>query len=96
MSRSAKIITSAAVLLMAVMFIISARAQFFGGGGGRWSRSGDIRNPELIREKEEMEKAIDPAFGQDVFALPGCALARTPGYRYGGGRIWDDDTPEAT
>jgi hypothetical protein len=91
MSTSAKIITPAAVLLVAVMFL-TARAQFFGGGG---YRNREIRNPELIREKEEMEKAIDPKFAGDVFTFARLRFGADTGYRFGGGRLWDDDSPEA-
>lgn len=92
MSTSSKAITSGVVLLVAIV-LLSARAQYFGGGGSR--RSYEIRNPELIREKEEMEKALDPKFKEDVFTFARLRFGADLGYRFGGGRLWDDDSPEA-
>jgi hypothetical protein len=92
MSTSAKVIKLGVVLIMGVM-LLSAPAQFFGGGG--YSRSYQIRNPEMLREKAEMEKALDPKFGEDVFTFARLRFGADTGYRFGGGRLWDDDSPEA-
>jgi hypothetical protein len=72
MTTSFKAITSC-VVLIAVVFV-SAHAQFFGGGG---RRSLQIRNPETIREQEEMEKAVAPEFKEDVFTFARLKLAAT-------------------
>ena len=79
--------------LLAGAALWSAQAQFFGGGGSR--RSYQIRDPELIREQDEMEKAVDPRFQEDVFTFARLKFGAEEGYRYGGGRIWDDDSPDA-
>jgi hypothetical protein len=92
MTASFKAITSCLVLL-AILVFVSARAQFFGGGG--YSRSYQIRDPELLREKAEMEKAVDPKFSEDVFTFARLHFGADLGGRFGGGRLWDDDTPEA-
>jgi hypothetical protein len=79
--------------LLAVAVLWSAQAQFFGGRGSR--RSYEINDPELIREQDEMEKAVDPRFQEDVFTFARLKFGAEQGYRYGGGRIWDDDSPSA-
>jgi hypothetical protein len=84
----------AGVLLMAVL-LISAHAQYGGGRGGRYGRNRMIRNPERIREQEEMEKAIDPAFKEDVFTFARLIFHGERGFGFGGFRSWDDDSPEA-
>jgi hypothetical protein len=84
-----------AVLLMVVL--VSAHAQWggWGGGGrGRFRRSFDI-NPERAREQAEMEKAIDPNFQEDVFTFARLKFDYDGRRGFGGGRIWDDDAPEA-
>lgn len=87
-----KVITPCVVLL-AVAVVLSVHAQFF--GGGRFRRNYEIYDPELIREQEEMTKALDPKFSEDVFTFARLKFSANSGYRYGGGRIWDDDAPEA-
>jgi len=94
MSTVSKALTPCVVLLVAVA-LLSAQAQFFGGGGGRYRRGMEIRDPELIREQEEMQKAIAPGFSEDVFTFARLKFGADPSYRYGGGRIWDDDAPTA-
>jgi hypothetical protein len=66
MPTVSKAIAPCVVLLVAVAFL-SAKAQFF--GGGRSHRSYEIRDPELIREQEEMQKSLDPGFSEDVFTF---------------------------
>jgi len=92
MTTSSKAITSCVVLL-AIIVLLSARAQFFGGGGYR--RGYEIRNPETIKEQEAMEKSLAPGFKEDVFTFARLRFGADQGYRFGGGRTWDDDTPEA-
>jgi hypothetical protein len=92
MSASSKAVTSRVVLLLVVLFL-SAHAQFFGGGGYR--RNYQIRNPETIKEQEAMEKSLTPGFQEDVFIFARLMFGADQGYRFGGGRTWDDDTPEA-
>jgi hypothetical protein len=92
MTRVSKAITPCVVLLVAVVFL-SAEAQFFGGGGSR--RSYEIRDPELIREQEEMQNSLDPRFAEDVFTFARLKFDADRGYGFGGGRMWDDDTPAA-
>jgi len=92
MPAFAKAIARAVVFLTAVA-LLSARGQFFGGGG--YGRSYQIRDPELIREQEEMEKSVPPRFQEDVFTFARLRFGGERGYRFGGGRSWDDDTPDA-
>lgn len=92
MTTSFKAIGSCAVLLMIVV-LLSARAQYFRGGGYRGSP--EIRDPEIIKEQDAMEKALAPGFKDDVFTFARLRFGYNPGYRFGGGRTWDDDTPEA-
>jgi hypothetical protein len=80
-------------LLVAVVFL-SAQGQFF--GGGRYYRSHEINDAELIREQEEMQKSLDPRFSEDVFTFARLKFgAAERSFRFGGGRLWDDDSPEA-
>ncbi len=86
-----KAAVSVAVLLTALVWL-SAQAQFRGG----WPhRDYEIRNPEQIREQEVMEKALAPGFQQDVFTFARLKFSADTGRRFGGGRLWDDDSPEA-
>jgi hypothetical protein len=90
MTNTFKTIASCA-LLIAVVFV-SAQAQFYGGGG---RRSLQIRNPETIKEQEEMEKAIAPEFTEDVFTFARLRFGGDQGFGFGRGRTWNDDTPDA-
>jgi hypothetical protein len=91
MSNSSKAIAFCVALLVAAMFL-SVHAQMFGGGG---RRSLQTRNPEIIKEQEEMEKAVAPEFKEDVFTFARLKFGTDNGYRFRGGRMWDDDTPDA-
>lgn len=82
-----------AALILIPLLLWQAYGQYRGGWGGR--RRLDIRNPEEARENELMEKAINPAFKEDVFTFARLKFDAEQGYRYGGGRLWDDDSPEA-
>ncbi len=62
----------------------------FGGAGG--NRAYTIRDPADLQLIEDMEKALDPAFVNDVFTFSRLK------YNYenmGRGRYWDDDSPDA-
>jgi hypothetical protein len=82
-------------LLMIALLILSAHAQFRGGRGGRFRRGFEIRNPERLKEQEMMKKALDPAFTNDVFTFARLKFGQYAGGRFGRGRLWDDDTPDA-
>jgi hypothetical protein len=74
--------------------LLPAQAQF--DGGGSWfRRSYEIRDPEKIKEQEMMENALSPLFKEDVFTFARLKFEADRDYRFGGGRLWDDDTPEA-
>jgi hypothetical protein len=92
MTTASKAITGGVIVLLAVVFL-SAQAQFFGGGGYR--RPYEVRDPELIREQEEMQKSIAPGFSEDVFTFARLKFGTDSDYGYGRGRMWDDDTPTA-
>jgi hypothetical protein len=83
------------MLVLAGLALFSAEAQF--RRGGRFRSSEEIP-PERMAEQEMMEKALNPEFREDVFTFarlkfdPGLA---DRGFRFGGGRLWDDDSPEA-
>jgi hypothetical protein len=74
---------------LAVLAIISAEAQRW----GRFRRGG--MDPERAREQEEMQKALNPEFNEDVFTFARLKFDADEDYRFGGGRMWDDDTPDA-
>jgi hypothetical protein len=77
------------------LLLFSAQGQYGGRRYGRYRRDFEIRNPERIREQEEMKKALDPAFKEDVFTFARLRFESDTGGGYGWGRPWDDDTPEA-
>ena len=76
------------------LLLWQAYAQYRGGWGWRGRRM-EIQNAEEERENELMEKAIDPAFKEDVFTFARLKFDAERGYEFGGGRLWDDDSPEA-
>lgn len=80
-------------VVLTLFLLMSAHAQW--GGRGRFRGTYEIRNPERIKEQEEMEKALDPAFTEDVFTFARLKFSAERGYGFGGGRVWDDDAPEA-
>ena len=94
LARSARKFAAPLPLLLITLLILSAAAQFYGRRGRR-GRGFEIRNPERIKEQEIMKKALDPAFTNDVFTFARLKFGADLGGRYGGGRIWDDDSPEA-
>jgi hypothetical protein len=93
------------LFLLAGLAPFTAHAQFGGGYGGFGGRRGGgggfgggggrayiIRDEDDLKMIEQMEKALDPAFKDDVFSVTRL-IYDTNGY--GRGRFWDDDTPDA-
>jgi hypothetical protein len=80
------------VALLGGIFLLSAHGQF---GGGRFRRGYETRNPDELREQQEMGKAIKPGFEEDTFTFARLRFDADTGYGLGRGRLWDDDTPEA-
>src|SRR5208337_2449941 len=85
--------TLRAVLVLLGLLTLPALAQF--RNGWRYRRDYEIRNPERIKEQEQMEKALNPEFREDTFTFARLKFNADTGYRFGGGRLWDDDSPEA-
>jgi len=93
--RSARVYAAVGAVLLVVCLIFSAQAQYGrrrGGRGGRGIR--DSYSEARRQEQEMMQKAIDPAFSEDVFTFARLHFESEYG-RYGRGRAWDDDSPEA-
>jgi len=91
MNRPARIFTALGTALVMAWLLFSAQAQY----GGRRFRRGGGRDGipfEHLKEQEMMEKALDPAFTNDVFTF---ARLRFESEGYGRGRPWNDDTPNA-
>jgi len=81
------------VAVLGTLVLLSAEAQY---RGGRWFRRDyEIRDPERIKEQEIMKKALNPEFREDVFTFARLKFEAVRDYRFGGGRLWDDDAPEA-
>ena len=77
------------VLLTLGLFLGPAHAQ------RRWGRFRNV-NPETVQQQEAMKKAILPGFEEDVFTFARLKFGNVErGWGYGGGREWDDDSPEA-
>jgi hypothetical protein len=66
----AKFSLPAAVLLTASLLPGSAHAQF--GGGGGYRREYVVRDPEQIKQQQEMEQALDPSI-TTPFTMTGSA-----------------------
>jgi hypothetical protein len=82
-------------LVLAAVTLLSARAQqnWRRGGFGRFSMAG---SPEMAQEQEEMQNALKPGFQQDVFTFARLRFSNVEyGGAFGGGRSWEDDSPEA-
>ena len=76
--------------LMLGLFPGPANAQY-----RRWGRYRDM-TPETNQQQEEMRKAILPGFEEDVFTFARLKFGDVEtGYRFGNGREWDDDSPDA-
>lgn len=80
--------------LLLSLALLPADGQFR-GGGGRFRRGFEIRNPARLREQEIMEKALNPEFREDTFTFARLKFQADRDWRFGGGRLWDDDAPEA-
>lgn len=89
--NSRAVLLSAGALILA-LGLATALGQY---RGWRGRRDYEIRNPERLKEQEMMEKAINPDFKEDVFTFARLKFEADSGWRFGGGRLWDDDTPEA-
>ncbi len=81
------------VVVLAALALLSVEAQY--RGGGRFRQDYEIWDPGRIKEQEMMEKALNPEFREDVFTFARLKFQPDRGSRFGGGRLWDDDTPEA-
>jgi hypothetical protein len=80
-------------LLLLALLLLSADAQFRRRDG--FGRSYGANSPEAIQEQDQMQKALNPNFKEDVFTFARLVFeADSSGY-LGGGRQWEDDSPEA-
>lgn len=94
LNRPARVWIAMGAVLIMVCLLLSAQAQYGGRrGGGRFGGRYRV-NPERMREQERMQKALDPAFAEDVFTFARLKFDTDYG-GYGRGRAWDDDSPEA-
>jgi hypothetical protein len=96
LARSARKFAAPLTVLLIAMLIVSAHAQY-GGRRGRFSRRGfgQYLGPERAKEQEIMRKALDPAFTNDVFTFARLIFTPDTRGRFGGFRVWDDDSPDA-
>ena len=85
----ARILAALAIASAMVWLLCSAQAQYRGRRNGRR----DARYAERMREQELMEKAINPAFTNDVFTFARLRFDDNGGY--GRFRGWNDDSPDA-
>jgi hypothetical protein len=91
LNKNARIYAALGAALVMVCGLLSAHAQRrFGGFGGRGARDDDGIPYERMAEQQQMKKAIDPAFKEDVFTF--ARLRFENEYR---GRAWYDDSPNA-
>ncbi|HEV7926449.1 MAG TPA: DUF4159 domain-containing protein [Verrucomicrobiae bacterium] len=82
------------VVLFLVCVLFSAHAQSRGRRGRGFGGGYGYGSQQRAREQEIMEKALDPAFTEDVFTFARLKFDSEYG-GYGRGRAWDDDSPEA-
>ena len=82
------------VLVLFVVLLLSARAQF-GGRGQGFGRSYGSGSPEAIQEQDQMQKALNPQFQEDVFTFARLRFDADSSGALGGWRSWEDDSPEA-
>ena len=80
-------------LLLLALLLLSADAQFRRRGG--FGRSYGSSSPEAIQEQDQMQKALNPAFKEDVFTFARLTFDADYSGALGGGRQWEDDSPEA-
>src|SRR5262249_4761907 len=82
------------LVVLAALALFSAEAQF--RGGRRFRRPLNDIEPEHAYEQEEMEKAINPQFREDVFTFARLRFQEADeDRRLSSFRPWDDDTPNA-
>jgi hypothetical protein len=93
LNRTARIFAALGTASAMVWLLFSAQAQYGGRRSGRFGGRYETSNPERIKEQEIMQKAINPAFKEDVFTF--ARLRFADDRSYGRGRTWNDDTPEA-
>jgi Domain of unknown function (DUF4159) len=91
--RPAGIYAALGALFIIACLLVSAHAQYGGRRQGRFRRDygDDIRN----RQQEQMQKALDPAFTEDVFTFARLRFNTDYGGYGRGARGWDDDSPDA-
>src|SRR5262249_26360843 len=65
----------------------SSRRRF----GGRYQPF----SSQATRPQADMKAAIRPGFEEDVFTFARLRFEAETGWGFGGGRLWDDDSPEA-
>jgi hypothetical protein len=94
LNRPARIFAALGTALVLVWLLFPAQAQYRGRrGGGGGGRNGI--SSARMKEQERMEKAINPAFKEDVFTFARLRFESDYGGYGGGVRVWNDDTPEA-
>jgi hypothetical protein len=81
------------ISILMILALLSAQAQR--RWGGRFRRGYQLQDPQKIKEQEIMQKALNPEFQEDVFTFARLKFQADSDYRFGGGRLWDDDTPDA-
>ncbi len=79
-------------LLLLAFLLLSAHAQFRRRGFGSFNRG---YSTESIQEQEQMQQALNPNFKEDVFTFARLQFATDDSGYLGGGRQWEDDSPEA-
>lgn len=82
------------LIVVAALALLTAHAQFR-RGGGRFRRPLNDIDTEKSHEQEIMRQAINPEFAEDTFTFPRLKFQFDGDGRYGGGRMWDDDSPDA-
>jgi hypothetical protein len=92
LNTPSRVFMALGVVLVMVGLLVSAQAQYRSRRAGRF-RGGYESNPRT-QEQEMMQKAIDPAFSEDVFTFARLKFSAEE-RGWGWGRTWDDDTPNA-
>jgi hypothetical protein len=93
LNRPARIFAALGMALVMVWWLIPVQAQYGGRRVGRRGGRDGIPNAR-IKEQELMQKAIDPAFKEDVFTFARLKFESDDG-GFGRERAWHDDSPEA-
>lgn len=91
--RPAGMYAALGALFIIACLLVSAHAQY-GGRRGRFGRGRDWGDTIRDRQQEQMQKALDPAFTEDVFTFARLRFDAEYG-GYGRGRVWSDDSPDA-